>query len=320
MEKLVLAVILTIMQTAPPVPGNASNNPTAASPNIKNDAKKVQNHPTNLSVTSKQMDPVSPDRNTGKQGNKDAEHTIGISKLPPVTVNRPSRDLADWAYWGFSALLAVVGGLQVWLLLGTLTTIKRQVSIMERQTKATEDTVKAAQDSAEAAKNNIKIFTIKERARISVDKPEKLALNASLFNSVQYEVQVSAPTPAIVVDARHGTSITDSPDLPQNIFPHGSDIQSKDARTSGTPKRSTVLFVQVDERFIEQVKNKQKFVHFYGYIRYRDAFQTENDPPRETKFSYLWRVGRDILGGIPKVGEPYFSEWVENPPGSNSET
>jgi hypothetical protein len=71
--------------------------------------------------------------NIGSRHTEDAEHTVGISKLPPVTVNPTKRDLADWGYWAFNLLLVLVGIAQVLLLRGTLKVIGRQTDIMDRQ-------------------------------------------------------------------------------------------------------------------------------------------------------------------------------------------
>jgi hypothetical protein len=68
--------------------------------------------------------------NTGVEHPEDAQHTVGISKLPPVSV---TRDWADWGVWVFSFLLVVVGFLQVWLLWRTLGAMKQQADLMKQQ-------------------------------------------------------------------------------------------------------------------------------------------------------------------------------------------
>jgi hypothetical protein len=68
--------------------------------------------------------------NSGGQHSDDAERTVGISKLPPVSV---TRDWADWGVWVFSFLLVVVGVLQVWLLWRTLGAMKQQADLMKQQ-------------------------------------------------------------------------------------------------------------------------------------------------------------------------------------------
>jgi hypothetical protein len=68
--------------------------------------------------------------NSGGQHSEDAQRSVGISKLPPVSV---TRDWADWGVWVFSLLLVVVGFLQVWLLWSTLGAMKRQADLMKQQ-------------------------------------------------------------------------------------------------------------------------------------------------------------------------------------------
>lgn len=68
--------------------------------------------------------------NSGGQHPEDAQHTVGISKLPSVSV---TRDWADWGVWVFSLLLVVVGFLQVWLLRSTLGAMRQQADLMKQQ-------------------------------------------------------------------------------------------------------------------------------------------------------------------------------------------
>jgi hypothetical protein len=64
---------------------------------------------------------------------KDAEHSVSISKLPPVTMASPKRDWADWGIWVFTLLLAATSVLQIWLLRRTLTYVRRQAHEMRHQ-------------------------------------------------------------------------------------------------------------------------------------------------------------------------------------------
>jgi hypothetical protein len=109
MKLLALTVLLAIMQTVPPVPRKTADNPAQTTP-AKADSSGAAK------------------ADSGEQHPEDAQHTVGISKLPPVSV---TRDWADWGIWVFSGLLVVVGFLQVWLLFRTWKTINKQNLLTE---------------------------------------------------------------------------------------------------------------------------------------------------------------------------------------------
>lgn len=92
----------------------------------------MQAAPTHVKADSNA--PVKSD--SSQQHSADTERSVGITRLPPVTLNPSKRDAADWGYWAFSGLLVVVGSLQVWLLFKTLSAIQRQGDQMEHQTNA----------------------------------------------------------------------------------------------------------------------------------------------------------------------------------------
>jgi len=98
------------------------------------------------------------------------------------------------------------------------------------------------------------------------------------------------------------------------------NLASTDTWISTIIEKNAFLITGGNE-WIGDVKEKRKFIHFYGCIKYWDVFQAKTDEPHETSFGYMWVVGNDIKGGIPKFGDGrWLSEWVENPLGANKET
>jgi hypothetical protein len=164
----VLTMLLAVMQAAPPVPRKTADNPTKTSSYVKNHSGSDQKPSAQPRPLVQPNESPASKRDTNQQGRKDAEQTVGISKLPPVSV---TRNWADWGYWGFAGLLVVVGFFQV-LLLGrqasimaqqsilseeTLGAIKRQADIMERQTTATETAAQAAAIAAQTAAKQLEL-------------------------------------------------------------------------------------------------------------------------------------------------------------------
>src|ERR1700688_2394371 len=134
MKYLALAMLLAVVQASPPTPRKAADNPTqTATPPVK--SKRATNRVETLSSPAE----AKTDRNgpakidSSEQHPEDLQHTVGISKLPPVTLSSPKRDWADWGVWLFNALLVIVGGLQVVLLCWTLRSIRKQAKEMTRQ-------------------------------------------------------------------------------------------------------------------------------------------------------------------------------------------
>jgi hypothetical protein len=136
MKIIALTVLLAVVQAPPPVPRKAANNSAQTATQIKSKSASDQAEPLPAPAPVKTDGNSTTKTDSDEQHPQDEEHTVGISKLPPVTVNPPKRDWADWGYWAFSGLLVIVGGLQVWLLLATLGAIRRQGDQMEHQTNA----------------------------------------------------------------------------------------------------------------------------------------------------------------------------------------
>ncbi|HLV95735.1 MAG TPA: hypothetical protein VKS44_11130 [Candidatus Acidoferrales bacterium] len=151
MRYLILTVLLSVVQAGSPAPRQASNSCTSARAGDQRQTKK-KNEPSNGSPSAiNQNQSCGTDSGAKTNGNDNTEHSVAISNLPPVTINGPRRDWADWGTWLFAALLAVTSLLQVWLLRRTLIfarrqthEIKRQRSYMRLQWKAMRDQIESA--------------------------------------------------------------------------------------------------------------------------------------------------------------------------------
>ncbi len=217
-------------------------------------------------------------------------------------------------------------GSQLRTMRGQLATMVEQTKHLEASVGAAQSNATAAKEGAEATKRSIEMQISKERARITVSKPDRLDLaKYKSYTQVSYTVEVWAPTLAIIVETKVWAYISPSRDT-DRWFSASMEIESKDTRSTTTIQRHRILLDSVNEELIAAINTREKFAHFYGTISYRDAFQSENDVPHETTFSYIWEVGTDVtnvagrIPAPPKIGERYVSEWVEHPTGSNKET
>jgi len=185
MNILLFAVFLTVVQTSPPVPRKATDNP-ANTPHSQASHNKPIAPASTPSPPINVINSISNENSADAVRSKDQPKTVRITDFPPVSI---SKGWPDYTYWLFSLCLAIVGILQAVLLCKTLkfvrrqthemkrqrivmrrqlSTIQGQLSVMERQTKATEDAATAAKDSAEAASLNAKVLINTERAFIEV--------------------------------------------------------------------------------------------------------------------------------------------------------
>lgn len=270
MKTIVLAMLFSVMQASPPIPREAADKAAQTTANIQSKGASNQ-EPSPHTPSSVKTDGNGPAKaDSSEPRSEDQGHDIGISKLPPVTVNPSRRDLADWSYLAFSGLLVIVGGLQVWLLYGTLRAIQRQAGIMA---------------------DNIDLIINKERMRISV---EVLPLilpaakeGAEYENcSVSYIVRYSGATRAVIVASSAQAIVTDSPEpnYAQDGFAWSLSPEAVIEPFTSPGKQSISLY-GLSRLIVEMIENRKSFVHFFGYIKYRDFFERE----RETAFSYRWR-------------------------------
>lgn len=234
MKVLILAV-LAVVQAAPPVPRQAPDSSASTSKTIQ--------HPTAKDQTSRQ--PTSPaeakttpnhDASANKQGEQNTEHSVTISKLPPVTVNGVKRDWADWGTWGFNLLLVFVGALQVVLLCWTFRLIRHQareatrqrvwmarqwqtmqgqIAQMESAGKQTDELIKqatkqateteavavAAKESADAALLNAKAMINAERPWVMIQIKE-MPVERTAKTIFQLSVFNYGKNPAHIIDCR----------------------------------------------------------------------------------------------------------------------
>jgi hypothetical protein len=94
MKLLALTMLLTILQASPPVPRKTANNAAQARANINANSQNEQT-PTRDSVTAVKTEANRPTQGNGDQkSDNNAEHTVGVSKLPPVSITK------DWGGLG----------------------------------------------------------------------------------------------------------------------------------------------------------------------------------------------------------------------------
>ena len=180
-----------------------------------------------------------------------------------------------------------IGG--IWAALRTLTAIERQGKIME---------------------DNISLLISEKRMRITVQvMPLCLppAQEGAEYEdcAISYALRYKGHSDAVVLESFVEGKITDSAEPPYQkafipwLLPPGSVIEPSVEPTEGQCALYGLSRLQV-----EMIENRKSFVHFWGFIRYRDFSERE----RETTFCYTWiprPLGRAIgLKGWRESGPP----------------
>jgi hypothetical protein len=321
MKVLAFAVLLTVMQAARPVPQQAADSAAGASNPLQKDAsdKKAQSGTPVITAKPRPAESDQSDSsNNSDDGKQDTQHSIRINKLLPATIPSPKRDWADWGTWGFTFLLAITSGFQVWLLCRTLTFVRRQthemkrqrvtmggqlkvmqgqLAAMERQTGHLEASVWAAQASANAADKSIELVINKERARLRVE-PLELDLAEAPTYFARYLVEFNGTTPAFISSSGALGIITASIEQTENPFIPDLFIPPVISASTESEVRSAPLWgLRLVSR--RDLVTNTLFIHFFGYIKYLDVFDKE----RETVFGFIWEESK-----IPGIS----GEWKQN--------
>jgi hypothetical protein len=145
MKYFALAMLLAVLQTAPPAPRKAPDNASSSSKNIKQDSGNLQ---TPSVAATPQIDRQSGETPTDTH----AQEATVIRESAPVP--KPGKDWWDKAYVIFTGLLVIVGGLAVGYAVKTLRAIERQALSMRRQTTHLRNSVIQARRAANAAKKS----------------------------------------------------------------------------------------------------------------------------------------------------------------------
>jgi hypothetical protein len=170
-----------------------------------------------------------------------------------------------------------------------------QLKVMSEQLAAVQETASASTMSAAAAKESIERIICKERARLRVEL-QPFYLNFDAPSPASYTVQHEGSTDAFVVDSHVSVYVSPSRDpdrsavngrpmpIPTVIGAQNPVVAAQDVLHPFTPEE------------IDEIRELKSFVHFTGFVRYKDVFEGEH----ETRFNRVWSIARmNHLNGEP---------------------
>ena len=235
MKMLILAVLLTVAQTAPPVPRKTADSSASASHKIQKKPSDNQTPPApaqpsiNADTTPKHDDAGQ------KQKTDDGRHPIVVGEMPTVTI-ATSRDWFDWGVWVFSFLLVIVGALQCVVLSRQAVLMRAHADHLEKLASAAKDNAESARLNAEASQQSNKqsevFFRIQNRPWIAISDGPRLLENRYTDSGqhefiIGYTIKNYGTAPAFNTVVPFGSTIED--------VNNGALVKSKvdEARKSG---------------------------------------------------------------------------------------
>jgi hypothetical protein len=309
MKFILLAVLLTVVQTPPPVPGRAPDSTASTT-------KKVQKQPN--SDQPNPGDPLTPDvsqaapnenPHRADEATKNKLDAVRIGDLPAVTVNG-KRDFFDWGSWLFNFFLVVVGGLQALLLCLTLRLIRHQATEMTRQRVLMGGQLKEMQSQL----RQMKIASDQTDRLINqgreTNRPWLLIPMGTEFSEIgdpllpdvgdKRPCHVSVPIknfgqiPARIVSLKVQLYLGDSKYFSPKWKPYDDEGSVREdytvAQTSVQPIQSFLEpngLISINDR--RAVLEAKLSLWLCGFIRYRDASDLkETGPLYETRICYVW--------------------------------
>lgn len=231
--------------------------------------------------------PTAPSSPAAAQQPGTPTQNVRVTELPQIST---SKDWTDWSYWIFTFFLAAIGGLQAFLLWGSMVAFQHQVKQMQMQTEILGRSVALAEKSAETASQNLQMFMNRERGHLRVDLLPLLWPIQPGSPKLSYKVTLYGSTEAYVTSSCARAELTDSPEpaddphwfpamnIPQVFTP---DQRSAEGQAQGVfPKMS------LDESDIAAIDAGRKFIHFRGFVKYNDVFGTEH----WARFRRVWEL------------------------------
>jgi hypothetical protein len=174
-----------------------------------------------------------------------------------------------------------------------------QLKIMAAQLTALKDTASAASSTATAAKESVGLIVQKERARLRIELAP-FYLNFGAPSPANYAVQHEGSTGAFVINSNAAIYVSDSRE-PDPSLSTGKPMPIPSAITPQSPvvMAQDVLHPCTEDE-IDSVRQLKSFVHFTGFVRYKDVFNGEH----ETRFNRVWSFAR-----MNHLGEQPFTYW-----------
>lgn len=156
--------------------------------------------------------------------------------------------------------------------------------------------------AAEASKRSVEIVIKKERAVIEVRPPSPLDFDNPTkpqghVHAVSYDVFFHCPVGAIVTSTSAWVvELADPWVRERETFASIQEIPHFVKPATDYIKCQTWIYVTSDR--LEQIRKRERMVHFYGLIKYRDIVMDDGEPDLSISFHYVWVPPPEFLRAI----------------------
>jgi hypothetical protein len=341
MKYFALAMLLAVLQSAPPAPRKASGNASSSGKSIKQDAG-------NLQAPLVAATPPTDKQSGEPPSDAHAQETIVIRESAPVP--KTNKDGWDKAPVILTGVLVVVGALGVRAAFRTLKAIETQATVMAEQrqvmfgqlrtmqeqitemsvqsgilkesvavsrdaAKAAQDGANAAKESADATRDSVETFISKERARLRITlKPLILKAQTPM---IAYTVRFYGQTEAFITNSSYYgfTASAVTPKLTKHeteLFIVSLPDVIGPSTTLQAEYWSSIFNHTGLPNWIDAVNDAELFIYFYLSIKYKTL-----DKERETTVFCKW----DVNLAINTIIGERLDHWAPvGPPEANRET
>lgn len=283
----ILAVLLSLMQTAYPLPGRTTARAGNSGAEANHNGQSENGRSEPLIAAREQGCPPEDPKHTSQIPAQQSHYNVPLTSAPPLTIIAKRKTFLDYVYqwgpWFFGLVLAIAGGLQLWLLRITWRAIQTQADHMERQTAILASSVAAAQKSAIAADMSAKAamgvavpFLILEEFRFLPSATQTLVEDLKL---PQFRISVKnfGQSPAFLKS--YAVEFT-CEELPKILtYPsllHYDPIVAVEPGTSRTLEEDGSLFAgPIPEDDAVAIASGKKTLTIYGCVWYGDVFGPE---------------------------------------------
>lgn len=292
MKLLILAVLLSLAQAAPPAPRKTPDHSARSSQNVKREANGTQSRAAS-STPVPDVAGANKDQNASSTpANANAQETIFITEAAAVPIQK---DRWDKAYVILTGLLVIIGAL------GVRSAI-RSLGLIERQARANEDTLAEIKASSEQTDRLIKHASEQaEAAQESLDLSRDTAVRQLRAYVCVASGIVRFKIPTVPVAEIHIKNYGQTPAYDVRMW-IGTAIAAYPLKeTLPTPKEgfqmATVILAPnekphvlkhphtgIPSELLLMIGLREFTLYIYGEIRYKDAFGLE----RLTKYRYLY--------------------------------
>jgi hypothetical protein len=310
MKFILLAVLLAIVETAPPIPGQAPD--SAASTTKKVQKQPNSDQPNSANAPTPDISKATPDEKPkgNDKDTKDSQQSVRVTELPSVSISA-KRDWFDRSSLAFNFLLLLVAALQVVLTCLTIRLIRRQAVEMTRQRVLMGGQLKEMQGQLRQMRiASDQTDRLIDQGR-ETNRPWLLIPMGTEFSDigqpllpesddprichVPFMLKNYGRSPARIASQKVRLYVGDSENVSPKWKPFADDGTVREDYTVAQKSVHRIeAHLEYNGRISPQdrtaVREATRFLWLCGFIRYRDASDLdESGILYETRICYIWK-------------------------------